>query len=447
MLRYVNRSKSGKFDESDRVGDENENQEDDKAGEETMADCDKEECEKISKEDDVPVDLEKPPEISILQFTDPANWRKNDQGLKDYLVQKSSMERVERDYVFPKNDVDGNKMPLSCQAHDSTIGGILFALVKNLAKQNIAFRGTKEKIDERNNGNFLRFIETFEEFDSLTHEHIKRVKEGLFELLCYTLGDLKLKIDDVRGQGYDNGSNIKGKHKRVQKRLLDINSIAFYASCGCHSLNLALADMAKSSSKAILFFGISNASTACFHPLHLESVQEIRFQDPKIRDALDYLAENCDDPKARSDADALATSETHGIGGFELLFGLVIWYDLLFIVNTVSKVMQIENIAIDTALVQLKGLLSYFRNYREVEKHGESVMLSEEESFKIDYFYTIVDQARVSPQARFEQFEEYGKHFGFLIDLRKLKRETEDGLKASCINLETSLKHGKNLDK
>ena len=54
----------------------------------------------------------------------------------------------------------------------------LFALVKNLAKQYIAFRGTKEKIDERNNGNFLRFIETFEEFDSLTQEHIKRVKEG-----------------------------------------------------------------------------------------------------------------------------------------------------------------------------------------------------------------------------------------------------------------------------
>jgi len=105
MLRYVKRSKSGKFDESDRVGDENENQEDDKAGEETMADCDKEECEKISKEDDVPVDLEKPPEISILQFTDPANWRKNDKGLKDYLVQKGPMERVERDYVFPKNDV------------------------------------------------------------------------------------------------------------------------------------------------------------------------------------------------------------------------------------------------------------------------------------------------------------------------------------------------------
>lgn len=56
MLRYVKRSKSGKFDQTDRVGDENENHEDDKAGKETMIDCDKEECEKISKEDDVPVD-------------------------------------------------------------------------------------------------------------------------------------------------------------------------------------------------------------------------------------------------------------------------------------------------------------------------------------------------------------------------------------------------------
>ena len=43
---------------------------------------------------------------------------------------------------------------------------------------------------------------------------------------------LDLNADDVRAQGYDNGSNMKGKHKGVQKRLLEINPRAFiYVMC------------------------------------------------------------------------------------------------------------------------------------------------------------------------------------------------------------------------
>ena len=48
---------------------------------------------------------------------------------------------------------------------------------------------------------------------------------------------LDLDIDDARGQGYDNGSNLKGKHQGVQKKLLDVNPRALYSACGCHSLN------------------------------------------------------------------------------------------------------------------------------------------------------------------------------------------------------------------
>lgn len=40
----------------------------------------------------------------------------------------------------------------------------------------------------------------------------------------------------------------------MQKKLLDINSRAFYTSCGCHSLNLTLCDMANTCSKAKGFF-------------------------------------------------------------------------------------------------------------------------------------------------------------------------------------------------
>ncbi len=56
-----------------------------------------------------------------------------------------------------------------------------------------------------------------------------------FYVLEKELKDLDLDIDDVRGQGYDNGSNMKGKHQGVQKKLLDINPRAFYSACGCHS--------------------------------------------------------------------------------------------------------------------------------------------------------------------------------------------------------------------
>jgi hypothetical protein len=69
---------------------------------------------------------------------------------------------------------------------------------------------------------------------------------GLFNELQKALASLDLNIDDVRGQGYDNGSNMKGKHQGVQRRLLDINLKALYMSCACHSLNLTLCDMGSS---------------------------------------------------------------------------------------------------------------------------------------------------------------------------------------------------------
>jgi hypothetical protein len=41
-----------------------------------------------------------------------------------------------------------------------------------------------------------------------------------------------LNVDDIRRQGYDNGSNMKEKHQGIQKRLIDINP----GHCICHVL-------------------------------------------------------------------------------------------------------------------------------------------------------------------------------------------------------------------
>ena len=53
-------------------------------------------------------------------------------------------------------------------------------------------------------------------------------RKGLFNEIISAIENLELDINDIRGQGYDNGSNMKGKKQGVQKRILDINPKAFY---------------------------------------------------------------------------------------------------------------------------------------------------------------------------------------------------------------------------
>ena len=43
------------------------------------------------------------------------------------------------------------------------------------------------------------------------------------EIVLRKLEVMGLSIENLRGQGYDNDSNIKGKENGVQQKILDIN--------------------------------------------------------------------------------------------------------------------------------------------------------------------------------------------------------------------------------
>lgn len=327
--------------------------------------------------------------------------------------------------------------------------------------------------------------------------------KGLSDSLLATLEKFCLNIHDCRGQGYDNGANMKGKHEGVQAHILRANCRAFFTPCGCHNLNLVLGDMAKCSSQAMSFFGALQriyvmfaASPARWKTLQetvpyvttkslsetrwecrLESVKALRYQISEIREALFDVAEETKDPMVKAEAESLANE----VGNFEFILATIIWYDILFAVNTVSKLLQSSDMQLDVAIHQIKGLITYLTKYRDTGFHSsmitakeiasemgvdqafkqrrnrrrraqfdyentEEATLSAEQIFRTGYFLCIIDQALTSMKTRFEQLQHYDTLFGFLYNINTMRHLNDEDLLKCCMDLDAALRSGDSRD-
>jgi hypothetical protein len=316
----------------------------------------------------------------------------------------------------------------------------------------------------------------------------------LFNVLVESIKSFGLNIDDIRGQGYDNRSNMKGKHQGVQKRLLDINPRALYMPCACHSLNLTLCDITNSSRKAISFFEIAqriyvlfSGSTKRWKVLldhipnltvkalcstrwesRIKSVRAIRYQAPQLRLVLSYLCE-ARDSEASTKSDAKKLFEL--LDNFEFILGMVIWHDILFAVDNVSKKLQSPSMCIDSALQQIEGIMQYFKNYRSEgfesslkiveglaiemgvqpffpvkcqgirkkqfdESDYSEEILQAEKDFEVNYFLIMVDMAITSLENRFEELQVFKNIYGFLLSSRNLTSLDDVELTECCIKFD-----------
>ena len=58
--------------------------------------------------------------------------------------------------------------------------------------------------------------------------------------ICAALSHYNLHIENIRGQGYDGASNIRGEWNVLQALLLKDCPYAYYVRCMTHRLQLAL---------------------------------------------------------------------------------------------------------------------------------------------------------------------------------------------------------------
>nr|XP_047141266.1 uncharacterized protein LOC101239105 [Hydra vulgaris] len=324
----------------------------------------------------------------------------------------------------------------------------IMSIIKLLASQCLAFRGSTEHLFQPNNGNFLKLVELLSEFDPVMEEHIRRVQresdkcdstgEGLAKLILTHLEKLGFELKWLRGQGYDNGANMKGRWEVLKK----------YVS----QLTLKPLSATRWASR-------------------IDALKPLRFQLCKIYDALILIIEDVNrDAETKVKARGLAKN----IKNYKFICGVILWHDILFEINSVSKLLQSVTINISDCVRMLSETIKKLKSYRqsgyiqmkiaakEIAENLECSTefpddtevrprrkkrqfdyekavdepLTEEKKFKINFFNYILDITLNSLNERFTLLETHSKKFQFLYDILKLKDIDDKTLENYCSSLE-----------
>lgn len=417
----------------------------------------------------------------------------------------------------------------------------IFYTIQFLSEQNLAFRGTNNKLFEKNNGNFLKCIEMISKFDQVMAEHTKKVQrnpndhknmphylgekiqneiinligtnlraeilnrvkkckyfsiildctpdvshqeqisvcirfvnlnfeyltdteccveehfltfcpttdttgKGLSTFLLSTLEQYGLNIDDLRGQGYDNGANMRGKHNGVQKKILDINSRAFFVPCCNHTLNLVVNDASKCNISCVIFFStiqeiynFFSASTnrwsilkkyvlnLTVKPLsdtrwssRIDAVTPLRYQLGEIYDSLFEIASDSNN-LFDNNAKNVATTLGNKIKNFEFICLLTLWYNILSKVHIASKILQTKDFDISHACSSLNVLIDFLKKYRSDKGFSDLLVDAKEVASSLAVEAKFESKEALRPRIRKTKKQFAYEHDDEVIENRELR--------------------------
>jgi len=201
--------------------------------------------------------------------------------------------------------------------------------------------------------------------------------------LCSILENEGLNFGYMRGQGYNNGSNMAEIYNWVQVLILKQNAAALYLSCVAHSLNLVGVHAVNST--MVSFFGtiekcfvFFSSSTTRWQDLidkvkiSLKSHSDTRWcskanavkalvtQLPELMDCMQEFSTNSQDTKTVSTADSLLNYVD-----FNFICLLRFWWEILFAINIVNVSLQNSQLSLNRACTLVEGLEGSLNKIRD----------------------------------------------------------------------------------
>ena len=213
--------------------------------------------------------------------------------------------------------------------------------------------------------------------------------ETLTNVLLTCLTKHGLRIEDIVGQGYDGGSNMRGAHKGVQARIKQINPVALFTHCFAHNLNRALVNAACDATNTevrnifgtveLVFTFVEGSSARHTHfinlqkkidpnsvPLHLMGLSETRWNCrayslrrltnetvfSAVMETIDHVSSTTTDGTVRGTAAGLLVN----ISSFKFILSIILLTPVLEAINTVSEYLQSDTLEILKAQRQVGSL-------------------------------------------------------------------------------------------
>ena len=222
--------------------------------------------------------------------------------------------------------------------------------------------------------------------------------EALASLLIETLEKHQLSVQNVVGQGYDGGSNMRGASKGVQARIKQLNPTALFTHCFAHNLNRALVNAACDMKIPDVrnFFGIVELvftfveGSAARHAYFLRSQRDLRPDEPALHlkglsdtrwncrasslrrlstesvfravvATIEHVSSTTTDGAIRGTAAGLLSS----VSNFKFLLSIELLTPVLESINNVSEALQSDQIDIMKGQKQIEALTQELKRLRD----------------------------------------------------------------------------------